>query len=223
VTIRRTEPGFVRPVLAVGLVLLAAVFAFADDKALPYNPFTSAIKGDWSVCTGTMSLVPAGKSEGRTERATFVVRILEAERWTVKVGLTQTVAGIALAEQRAALDPHESLSVESFLNLNDAGGPPADAVVASIETRTAAGRGFACRKVTCHMDVRGTKETVSLWLSPEVRGWGLVALSIAGVTKDGGKLSIEVELAGYGNDKRTDWGKRPEELEPRKPDPPDPK
>ncbi len=178
---------------------------------VPKNPFADAKVGDWTayrvdletpagnealvleyevekIAHGQVTLAETAHNKGNVAHRSLTFSRTE----------TPTLADLTIFATKA---PKGSLSVRGFKVADD--------------TRTVDERDFACQRVsgTVHRGQGGGK--VKLWLASDLKAPGFVALEIKSRTP-AGDVTVTFELAGYGDDDKTIWGKTGDELAKRK-------
>lgn len=201
--------------LAVALLLVAAAAAAQDAHSLPFNPFDDARAGDWETLAVDTKL--EGKGAPPRDRirlfdlVTYRVRAADANE--VKVGFE---AVPAIQDQDRIATVYSRSVTPSFERVLDLKGTPKD-VKATSEKRTIGGRDFACTKITYTLITsRGARTDNTAWFAKDVKAFGLVELvNVIPLAADG-KCTVRYTLAGFGSKGTVDFGKRPEELAPKK-------
>jgi hypothetical protein len=184
-------------------------------EKLPLNPFAKAKKGDWSVCLGKMKAEVGGQK--MQEKIKLTVRVKETDDKEVTCTMQQAGGpmGGQRPEQKTTFSLKENPPFDRYMSMSDqekqGGDELADWKVED-DKKTVGGKEFACKKITAKIkDKMGTDAKLTMWVTDETKGWGMVAMSIKGSLMGGGSLQMDVELKGYGNGDKADFGKKPED------------
>ncbi len=196
------------PSLVAILALVAFVPALADDPVLPVNPFADAKVGDWMVMVVTIT--PPDGSQMPPEAT--APRIIE---WRVNAVEGDDVV-IAESEPGGTEVNHRTFSskqaptVRHYLQFED--GTEVAIQKTEDETRKLGDRELSCKKVTATEQDEEMRTTMSVWICPDVKGGGLVAVE-ASVQAPDGKVAVVFETKGFGHGDAAEWGKTRAEVE----------
>jgi hypothetical protein len=184
------------------------------DQKLPINPFAKAKKGDWSVCVGRMKANFQGQA--MDQKVKLVWRIKKVTDDEVECSLTESGGGAmgGPRDQKATFSLKENPNFTKYMNGRDKGGPSDQLSDWKVEDdkKTVGGKEFGCKKITAKLkDQMGTDAKLSMWVTDETKGWGCVAMTLKGTLAGGGKLTMDVEMKGYGNGDKADFGNKPED------------
>jgi hypothetical protein len=237
---------FVSPpaVLAASLVLCAAASARAQDgegkkpapggaapvatatTPLPWNPFANAKVGDWE--SVVLKAEHRGRSQGAPMQFLMTVRIVKVEGDTVSVKTDAQIPGLPPQEPRLHdFSRKTTPTIEELLSLRD---ETISNLEVTEEKKTVGGKELACTKLSYstvreHKIRNGqtmvmTKKSV-LWLSKDVKGEGLVAMTIeqtvTGLGPTPASTSSVAEVLGFGNEDTVEFGKKPGDIDITKP------
>jgi hypothetical protein len=198
------RPRVLKVALLATCLLVLVPAARADEAKLPWNPFASAKEGDWQV----VSI----KADARVD--VFLYRVTK---------VTDDKVVVATGEHGELVRPRKGdVSLTDFLSKDLA--KPEDFQVAD-EKKTVAGREFACQRLSWSSSE--TKKTPKgnelttvarwrVWISKESKCDGIVsATTELSVTAKGGQeltSTTEIEVLGFGNGDKVEWGKKLEEV-----------
>jgi len=185
----------------LGIVLFMALVAFADDGTkLPWNPFEKAATGDWETLASEVTSQKKDDGKARVpERVTYEIR--GADEKEVKLGLEKVPAS---GDERISVvySRTETPSFEKLLSL----AGKVENVKTSEEKKKVGDRELACTRVAFTTKAPASKHDVSitLWLSKDVKGIGLVEEVV-----EGGGATVTYRLSGYGTKDKVEWGTKP--------------
>src|SRR5579871_5298632 len=177
-------------VLAACALALAPLVAFAQEKTeqktkLPWNPFATAKEGDWECFVAKTT----------SEKAPLMAA---AVQWKVK-DVAQGKATVAIDSRagagtklKAGTEPDKTfttgpdITLEDYLVLAQRRETPTDVKVEQ-ERKTVHGNDFVCTKISYAAKLsipdkekgkpdRVMNDKTTVWISKEVRSYGLVAL-----------------------------------------------
>ena len=189
-----------------------------DDKPmekLPINPFAKAKKGDWSVCLGKMKAEVGGQKMSEKIKLTVRVKDIDEKEITCTMQQAGGPMGGQRPEQKTTFSLKENPPFDRYMSMSDqekqGGDELADWKVED-DKKTVGGKEFTCKKITAKIkDKMGTDAKLTMWVTDEAKGWGMVAMSIKGQLMGGGSLQMDVEMKGFGNGDKADFGKKPED------------
>jgi hypothetical protein len=205
--------------LVLVLVLALVLVAHADDTTLPFNPFEKAQKGDWCAHAGGL------KADGANEKKLQ----LASQARVVSVEGDDVVLRESANEEKptkTTFSTKKAPTIEQLLGLKD--GKVTDVKVTDESRKLDDKKELACKKVTFTWTQAANKYEGTLWLSPEVKGGGIVALHLKGHEKGIGQggakgkdgeehkadllieSSTKLEVTGWGNGDKADWGESPD-------------
>jgi hypothetical protein len=210
---------------------------------LPWNPFATAHEGDWAIYVASgKNLVRDGPLKGRGSVLVKVLGIATVARVTGDdVPIFTRVPGVKTGEPVCAtFSKKEAPALDGFvfgllhslvsgserigvdlLEVQEGKGKRYRAkdldfwvAPAKDEKRTLAGREFACKKVAFEgNDTKGGRLSLTMWLSPEVKPLGVVALDgNLTVPEEPFDVEFSIGVAGFGTADATEWGKSAEEI-----------
>jgi hypothetical protein len=187
------------------IVVALAAFARAQDpedmagRKLPVHPLPGAAAGDWCVLMGT-----AG-----SDSASFFSKVMRVEGTTAELRRRQRNVPLLDSETKLLLSTGEPPSLGQFLKKRH--GIFRDLVVAD-ETRTVGDKAFATKKVSFVWDKGEERCEITFWLSPEVKGSGIVAWNLVRSVDNEPPVTMKLEVAGFGTAEKTLFGKSAPEL-----------
>jgi hypothetical protein len=191
-----------RIVLAAALAALVATAAAQDEKkpespAAPFNPVEKAEVGDWLAYRATV------KDDKNKEVTTVLLEVTKVAGDDVTVKSTESMF-------------EQVFSKKKTCTLHELTGAPSEAPITDVKVKDdkkkVGDKEFACKLVT--FKIGGTDPVeASLWLSPDVKVNGLVAMDGKGTGKENAALKIELEIVGYGAKDKTTWGKSRADVE----------
>jgi hypothetical protein len=189
------------------------------QEKMPINPFAKAKKGDWSVCLGKMKMNMGGQKID--QKMKFIIRVKDVDNGGVTLTMKQEASGGfgggGGREETATFNLKELPTVQKYMSMNDnqrgGDGEEMSDWKTEDDKKTVGGKEFGCKKVSCKMkDKMGSDMKLVMWVTDETKGWGLVALTLKGtIPQGGGTVQMDMELKGYGNGDKADFGKKPEE------------
>jgi hypothetical protein len=182
---------------------------------LPFNPFAKVKKGEWAA-------IRLDVDEGsRSETAVGNYEVIKAGKETVEIEAT-------LKGNRGHDDSHTlefskgkaPNALEYLGRIIKGSTPRGDApkvtgVKIVDEKKKVGDREFDCKKITFSFMEHTTRIKVKMWMSPDAKVMGLVAAELR-IKERGGEVSIDMELGGFGDDEKTEWGKTAEQLTKKK-------
>lgn len=207
-----------RPTIAgLALLLLAGADALAQQEPkkqdpnqpaehrLPFNPFAEASEGDWMV----FQVVTPGTA--------FVINTVHC-KVTKVAGDETTLLSTPLDAGSSDVDESEEQTFSrkeapDLVRYVFGGATQVDLadVKTSDDTRQLSdGKKLECKLLTFtvpHPEEAGSRVEVKVWISPQVKGNGMVAVELKG-----GELSSEIKLLGWGTAKETTWGKTADQV-----------
>jgi hypothetical protein len=187
------------------IVVALAALARAQEpedmagKKLPAHPLQGAAAGDWCVLTGT----------AQNESASFFSKVMRVEGTTAELRRRQRNVPSLDDETKLLVSTGEAPSLGQFVSKRR--GIFRDLVVAD-ETRTVGEKAFATKKVSFVWDKGEEKCEMTLWLSSEVKGSGIVAWSLVRTVDNEPPVTTKLEVAGFGTAEKTLFGKSALEL-----------
>jgi len=187
----------------------------------PFEAFASAQVGDWYAVKRInkqppnmrYALVDKQPPPGDIEVAVlFRIREVDDKR-VARARRGRVVSTGEVRDEPDDMFPRSGLTLEQLTGFGHAEWP-LGSVDVSDDTRTIAGRAFACKKVTFHPTdpmLPRKKVTTELWYSSEVPAGGLVAQH---ETQDLDAMHFESteEIVGFGSAAGPAWGAIPEGL-----------
>ncbi|MBI3726062.1 hypothetical protein HY251_19200 [bacterium] len=188
-----------------------------ENAELPFRPFENAKPGDWECLLVTEHASP----EETPERSLETYRIASVTSSLVTVSTeTRTVRGTTKKPQDDAFASSGS-KLADLLALWTS--EPLSGLKVESEKKTVGARALACSKVTFivvrsrpvapGMIAVASTSSYVLWLSRDVPGAGVVAMTVAVKAGGGGTATTsEHELVGFGNGDRAEWGQKPDEV-----------
>jgi len=197
-------------VVLVALALLVA--PAAADEDLPRHFLSDAsLAGDWSTLEATLTIEPADDPAA----AALPRRLLVTYRVKSVWGEVFEVATETLTSQDAESStrrfPKSSKRLRDLLGVSDEAS--ITDVMVSSEERKVAGRAFPCSKITFVTTEGKLVQQNELWIAPEMRSLRICALSTRVISSAGGpRVSLDMEVRGYGTADETLWGKTASEL-----------
>jgi len=184
---------------------------------LPFHPLAKAKKGDW--CAIRMEANFGGQSE--IAIANFEVTKVGKETIEVEMTSKRDGRGGGGETQKLSFDATKTPNAMVYLGLLIKGSTPSGDVpkVSNVkivdDKKTVGDHEFACKRMSFSFSEHGSNIRVKMWLSPDVKGMGLVACEIKAKER-GADISIDIELGGYGDEDKTEWGKTAEQLSKKK-------
>jgi hypothetical protein len=182
--------------------------------AAPFDAFATAQVGDWYAVKRINKQPSAGDIE-----VTVVLRVREVDdKRVVRAMRGRVVSTGEMHDEPDDTFPRAGLTLERLTGLDHASWPLGD-VATTDDTRTIAGRAFACKKVTFHPTdpaLPRKRVTTELWYSSEVPAGGLVAEHEM-QDLDAMHFESTEELVGFGSAGGATWGALPEGLSPSGP------
>jgi hypothetical protein len=210
----------VRRLAVVSILALLAGVSSAQEKApdahpLPLNPAANAKEGDWATFSLTLKVTTPGKTSDappveRTEPTAYSVWTFEKISGDAAT-LRDTDLGNKKKTHVRSFSTKDPVTLEAFL-AKDAGDlDQVSQVTSDEEKHTVGGKEFACKKVTCTTSDGKLTIHWTLWFCSTVKGSGLVHMSgeVAGPKQ---KVTMSLELAGFGSREKAEWGKTADEL-----------
>lgn len=184
------------------------------QEKMPLNPFAKAKKGDWSICGGKMKANFNGNA--MTDTMKLIVKVKETADGEVTLTMKQSGGkmGGARPEQEVKFSTKENPTVNKYMSMSEQekGGDDISDWKVEDDKKTVGEKEFVCKKITAKIkDKMGTDAKLTMWVTDETKGWGMVAMTIKGTLMGGGTLQMDVELKGYGNGDKADFGKTPAE------------
>jgi hypothetical protein len=194
--------------VAVASAALLSASAGQEPPRLPFNPFAASSDGDWSTY-----IVSIGSGTETLSRQVVTWRVVSAG----DDGVVSRVDTRTYKEHEAQGTPvkfarREPPSVEAFFRIPVPTTGVGDVVV-SDDQRVAAGRSFACQRLTFEAMARGRRAEAIVWLAREVRGSGLVAARIEVRGEGSGVTTIQYELVGFGTKDKVELGRKGQEVD----------
>ncbi len=208
--------------VVVGIGLAGALHAqdTPKDHALAWNPYATAKAGDWAAYAmddrGYASKHRDIQSVAKVDGDTATV---EEYPCTGKVGDTD--------HKTWTFSTKDAFTIEKIFSDKENTVTVSD-LATTEEKKTVGGREFACTKISCKAsrDYAGHKGkfhfegTLTVWLSKDVKAPGIVAYTREDVRKRGKStggtpphdMSRDVEVVGFGNGDKTDWGTKAKAL-----------
>jgi len=194
------------------------------EERLPFNPFAKAKKGDWSVCVGKMKVTMAGGGQGGMQipdqkiKITMTVTDVTADEVTVSM---KESGGMGNNQnKKVTFSLKENPTFTKFFNGDDTprGDSPSDWKCED-DKKTIGEKEFTCKKFSAKLKEKGAMgmdAKISLWVSDQTKGWGLLALTLKGSSQGGNgmpgtSITMDMEVKGYGNGDTADFGKKPED------------
>ncbi len=184
------------------------------QERLPFNPWKSAKKGDWSYCVGKMKIL-LGDNE-QSEKVHFIFKVKDVTADEIKCTMAEKGAGRD-GEKEVTFSLKENPTFSRYMSGGDKNAR-GDEGMEDWKTDDAKktvggkdGKEFACKKVTCKVKnkMQGIDGKLTFWLSDETKGWGLIAMTLKGTVgpaEAGGTINMEIEVKGFGNGDTADFG-----------------
>src|SRR5581483_8556541 len=182
------------------------------EMRLPMNPFADAERGDWAVF-----VVTSREGDRRAEAEVFVARVAAIAGSEVATRLDARTHGGQIMEGATRIFSRtEAPSFAAFFTPANARYDISNATFEP-SSREVLGRRFACTKASFDRRDRADPEPqrvhVTAWLSPEVRGCGVLHADAEGRDAHGCATSVTFELLGFGGpDGRATIGKTVDEV-----------
>jgi len=201
-----------RALVLLAFLVLAAGARADDGTKLPWNPWENATAGDWETLTVDVKWDHPGPPPHILDLVTYRLKGVDENEVKVAFELVPDLMPdkVALIFSRTVVPTFEQL-----LNVK---GSVSDVKVTA-DKLTIGGREFACTKVSCvalSNAQPGAKVENEYWFSRDVKGFGLVAMVTVVPMAKGGKTTLTYHVGGFGSKDKVEWGKKPEELAPKK-------
>jgi len=168
-----------------------------ESLALPIHPLEGAKEGDWTAFVWTMK---AGQREEKSLDDWKIAKIADGKIEVQQRSSTKT----------ETLDAKEVPALEQFLGMTST---KVTDVKVENDQKAMGGRTFATKKITFKSDDGRMVVNVSLWISKDVKGSGIVAMHIEGDLQKGTKFTADLEVAGFGSKDKTEFGKSVEDVQ----------
>lgn len=167
--------------------------AEAVSDVLSWSPAAKAHAGDWSLL--------GERAPGTKDARLYTVAATKDDSVTLEVHDRK-------AEKPARIELSRKDPPSAGRLLADLASGALAPARAEKETLTIDGREFACAKLTLARGDDDGAETWTVWLSQDVRGPGIVALTVTRGPKR--EVVLDLVLRGFGTAAATEWGRTPD-------------
>lgn len=188
------------------LLVLLATTALADDPArLPFSPFKEAQKGDWAFYGVEMREGAERKGDPFVRGSqTWDVQSVSSDSVTLTKAHRFATRVLRPKEEKPTFTLSELPALTDYLGLDDPSASVED-LATTDDKKTVQGRAFECKKLTFKVSNGTKKDDYTAWVSPALRGSGLVALEVI-VHEAKRDVRIDVELLAHGTGEKTELG-----------------
>ncbi len=198
-------------------ILDADLLGEADEALeMPFQPFDKSKTGDW-----TAVRVEADMG-GRVEVGVVNFEVVKAKKDSIELEVTMKRGPGAGDTNQIKLDRSKPLTVLEYASMIVKGRAPHGNEKVHVtglkiveDKRTVGEREFACKKISFSFKEHDSTIKVKLWVSPDSKGLGLVGGEVR-AKRRGEDMKFDIELGGFGDDDKTEWGKTAEQLSKKK-------
>jgi len=183
---------------------------------LAWNPFAQARAGEWE----TLLVTSHTNAPNSDEQSLDTWKVASVAQDKVTTTRETRAAKMETKKQSDETCPPKEITVGDFLHLFT--HDPVTGVKVEEEKKKVAGKELACTKISCSwrrtksvgpgMTVFFSANKLTVWISKDVRGPGIVAYSLETKLGQGATLFADAEVAGFGNAEKAEWGKKTNDI-----------